>query len=79
MVVDTIKKFIFYFINSKESNNIVVETTTTEAPTTTTTTETMKTAIAPNDVDDDVQTLYSIVENGFKDNVSIENTIVYRH
>lgn len=65
MVVDTIKKLILYFINSNEPNKIVVETTT-EDPTITT--ETMSTDIVTND---DVQSLYSIVENGLKDNVSI--------
>lgn len=66
MVVDTIKKLIFYFVNSKEPNEFAAETaTTTEAPTT------MSTAIAANG-DDDVQSLYTIVENGLKDNVSIE-------
>lgn len=65
MVVDTIKKLILYFINSNEPDKIVVETTT-EDPTITT--ETMSTDIVTND---DVQSLYSIVENGLKDNVSI--------
>lgn len=69
MVVDTIKKLIFYFVNSKEPNEFAAETTTiTEAPTT------MSTEIAAND-DDDVQSLYSIVENGLKDNVSIDGRV----
>lgn len=68
MVVDTIRKLIFYFINSKESNKIVVEETTPteQAPTT----ETMSTSIVAND---DVQSLYSIVENSLKGNVSIQS------
>lgn len=70
MVVDTIKKLIFYFINSNEPNKIAVETITASTTTTTESPETMSTAIAPND-DGDVQSLYSIVENGLKDNVSI--------
>lgn len=66
MVVDTIKRLIYYFVDSTEPNKIAVESaTTTEAPVT------MSTAIAPND-DDDVQSLYTIVENGLKDNVSID-------
>lgn len=66
MIVDTIKRLIYYFVDSTEPNKIAVESATaTEAPVT------MSTAIAPND-DDDVQSLYSIVENGLKDNVSID-------
>lgn len=69
MVVETIKKLILYFINSKEPNEIVVEitTTTTEDPPIAAT-GAMSTDILTND---DVQSLYSIVENGLKDNVSI--------
>lgn len=62
MVVDSIKTFILYFINSKEPQTTA--TTTEPVPTTT-----MSTAIASSD---DVQSLYTIVENGFKDNVSLE-------
>lgn len=72
MVVDTIKQLIFYFVNSKEPNEIAAETST-EAHTATAT-ETMSTAIAAND-DEDVQSLYSIVENGLKDNVSVEYNV----
>lgn len=52
MVVDSIKKILHYFINSKELKK---------------TQPMMSTAVAPND---DVQSLYTIVENCLKDNVS---------
>lgn len=53
MVVDSIKKLVFYFINSKELKKNKT---------------TMNTAIVQNS---DSQSLYEIVENGLKDNVSM--------
>lgn len=53
MVVDSIKKLVFYFINSAELQKNKI---------------TMNTAIVPND---DSQSLYEIVENCLKDNVSM--------
>lgn len=55
MVIDSIKKLVLYFINSKEieKNKLTMSDT----------------AIVPNK--ETAQSLYEIVENGLKDNVSI--------
>lgn len=76
MVVDTIKKSILYFINSKEpAAKIAIEvSTTTVAPEPAA--ETMSAPIVPNN--DDVQSLYSFVENGLKDNVSASLTLFHQ-
>lgn len=62
MVVDSIKKLIFYFssskVFSKSDDGGSIDTTTT----------TMSTAIASGDEEE--QSLYTIVENSLKDNVS---------
>lgn len=67
MVVDSIKKLISYFSNKvlgKSDDDDSIESIST------TTTTTMSTAIASNDGEEE-QSLYTIFENGLKDNVSI--------
>lgn len=63
MVVDSIKKLILYFSSSK-----VFSKSDDGGSIDTTTTATMSTAIASSDEEE--QSLYTIVENSLKDNVS---------
>lgn len=60
------KKIIFYFFKSNEVNKTTTILTTSQPEATPP--STMGTAIAAND---DEQSLYTIVENSLKDNVSV--------